>query len=428
VSKLPLLAIAILLGSASTSLAQARADTPSMFNLNTFFVIFSAILVMWMAAGFAMIEAGFVRAQGVINQCAKNMGLFAIACVGFLISGYGLLFPENWIVAGMLGQPGSVDIGTVADGSETFDKRGHSSAAIVFFQMMFAATVVSIVSGALAERMKLVPFFIFAAVLGALIYPIQASWSWGGGFLTTTFGFVDLAGSTVVHVVGGVAALTGSVILGARAGRYRNGVKVPMTSFNLPIATLGTLILWMGWFGFNAGSYLNFNTEADAANVSRILLNTNMAAAGGVIAAATVSYVRTYQFDLTFMMNGALAGLVSITAEPLYPSPGMAVAIGMGGGLVLFWAFALMDLLKIDDVVGAIPVHLFCGVFGTLVVPLTNPDATFTGQATSVAIVFAFVAVTTSILWLLLHKTIGIRISAESEFYGVDANELVMKS
>ncbi|MEM9342341.1 MAG: ammonium transporter, partial [Pseudomonadota bacterium] len=268
---LPAAAIALLL--ASPSFAQSAPDTPSMFNVNTLFVIVSAILVMWMAAGFAMVEAGFVRAQGVITQCAKNIGLFAIASVGFLLCGYGLLYPESWIVPGMLGQPAQVDIGGVADSSNGFDKRGHASAAIVFFQMMFAATVVSIVSGALAERMKLVPFFIFAAALGAIIYPIQASWSWGGGFLTTQFGFVDLAGSTVVHVVGGVSALTGSIILGARAGRYKNGVKVPMTSFNLPIATLGTLILWMGWFGFNAGSYLNFNTEADAANVSRILLN-----------------------------------------------------------------------------------------------------------------------------------------------------------
>lgn len=412
---------------AGPSLAQNVADVQPNFAMNTLFIAICAILVMWMAAGFTMIEAGFVRSKNVVNQCAKNIGLFAIASICFLITGYGLMFPNgSWIVPGIIGSFGSVDLGTVADNNTDFGTKESASASGVFFQMMFCAAVASIVSGAVAERIRLIPFFIFTAIMTAIIYPIQASWAWGGGFLDTVFGFKDLAGSTVVHVVGGVAALTGSIILGARQGRFADGRRNAISSFSLPLATLGALILWMGWFGFNAGSYLSFSTDADAANVSRILLNTNLAAAGGVIGAGIVSYTRYERFDLTFMINGALAGLVSITAEPLFPSASLAVIIGMAGGLIVVWSVLLLDYLKVDDVVGAIPVHLFCGVWGTIAVVLSNPDATLVGQVTSVAIVIGFVGVTTAFIWLVLNATMGIRVSAENEELGMDQREMVL--
>ena len=411
---------------AGPAFAQEVEISPVQFNMNTLFLIICGILVMWMSAGFTMVEAGFVRARNVVNQCAKNIGLVAIASVCFLIFGYGFMFPgENWIIPGILGHSGMVSIGGVADSSADFGTKSHADGSIIFFQMMFCAAVASIVSGSLAERMRLLPFFIFTILMTGIIYPLQASWVWGGGFLDTQFGFKDLAGSTAIHVVGGVAALTGSIVLGARHGRYVDGVKVPMVSFNLPIATLGALILWMGWFGFNAGSYLSFSSEPDASNVARILLNTNMAAAGGVITAACVSYLQYYRFDLSFMINGGLAGLVAITAEPLYPTPALAIAIGMGGGLVVFWALQLLEFLRIDDVVGAIPVHLFAGIWGTLAVVLSNPDATILGQVVGLVVVIVYVTVATSLIWIALKMTIGIRVSAKSEEMGVDQSDLV---
>jgi Amt family ammonium transporter len=306
--------------------------------MNTLFIVFCGVLVMWMTAGFAMIEAGFVRQKNVVNQCAKNIGLFAIAATAFILTGYGFMFPNgNWLMPGILGSNGVLDVGTVAADSDNFVGRGHAMASDVFFQSMFCVAVASIVSGTVAERVRLAPFFIFTAVLTAVIYPIQASWTWGGGFLATELGFKDLAGSTVVHVVGGVAALTGAMVVGARNGRFVDGKKVALGNYSLPMATLGALVLWMGWYGFNAGSYLSFSSDADAANVARIFLNTNLAAAGGVIAAALVSYLREFRFDLSFMLNGALAGLVSITAEPLFPTPLAAFGIGVFGGLILYW-------------------------------------------------------------------------------------------
>ena len=407
--------------------AQDAAISPMQFNMNTLFLIVCGILVMWMAAGFAMVEAGFVRAQNVVNQCAKNIGLLAIASVSFLLFGYGLMFPgDSWIVEGVIGHSGIVDIGNVADTQTEFGGATHAEGSIIFFQMMFCAAVASIVSGSLAERMKLLPFFLFTVAMTGIIYPLQASWVWGGGFLDTQVGFKDLAGSTAIHVVGGVAALTGSIALGARTGRYVDGVKVPMSNFSLPIGTLGALILWMGWFGFNAGSYLSFSAEPDAANVGRIMLNTNMAAAGGVIAAAFVSYMKQFRFDLSFMINGGLGGLVAITAEPLYPNPIMALSIGMGGGVVVYWSLQLLESLEIDDVVGAIPVHLFAGIWGTLVVVASNPDATILGQLTGLLFIIFFVGVTSGALWIVLKKTIGIRVSARNEAEGVDASELVV--
>jgi Amt family ammonium transporter len=413
--------------SANPALAQSAQSATYDFSINTFFVAICAILVMWMMAGFTVVEAGFVRSRSVVNQCAKNIGLFAIASTCFFLVGYGLMFPKgDWIIPGILGFSGAVEIAPVATENATFAGQERAGGTIVFFQMMFCATIASIVSGALAERMKLISFFIFTAFLTAIIYPIQASWAWGGGFLETDLGFKDLAGSTVIHVAGGVAALTGTLVVGARQGRFVDGRKVAMKSFNLPLATLGALILWMGWFGFNAGSYLSIVTDADAANVSRILLNTNLAGAAGVLGAATISYFRFGRFDLSFMINGALAGLVSITAEPLYPSPVLAMTIGLTGGLIVVWAVILLEQLQIDDVVGAIPVHFFCGIWGTMAVVLSNPDATVWGQLASLSVVIAFVGTSTYAVWFLIDKTIGVRVSAQTEEIGIDESEMIM--
>ncbi len=409
--------------------AQQASSGVSPFVMNTLFIVFCGVLVMWMTAGFAMLEAGFVREKNVVTQCAKNIGLFAIASTAFILSGYGLMFPNgNWIMSGILGFDGAIEIADVVDGRDGFVGRGHAGASDIFFQSMFCVAVVSIVSGAVAERIKLVAFFIFAAVLTAVIYPIQASWTWGGGFLASDLGFRDLAGSTVVHVVGGVAALTGALFVGPRNGRFVNGKKVALGNYSLPLATIGALILWMGWYGFNAGSYLSFSTDADAANVARIFLNTNLAAAGGVIVAGLVSYLREFRFDLSFMLNGALGGLVAITAEPLFPTPFWAFAVGMGGGLIIFWANQVLDYFKIDDVVGAIPVHLFCGIWGTIAAGFTNPEASVLGQLSSVLIVITYVGVTTSLVWIALKETIGIRVSAAKEEYGIDKTDFVLNT
>jgi len=407
--------------------AQQASSGVSPFVMNTLFIVFCGVLVMWMTAGFAMLEAGFVREKNVVSQCAKNIGLFAIASTAFILSGYGLMFPNgNWIMPGVLGFSGAIEITDVVDSGSDFVGRGHAGAADIFFQSMFCVAVASIVSGAIAERVKIVSFFIFTAVLTAVIYPIQASWTWGGGFLAADLGFKDLAGSTVVHVVGGVAALTGALFVGAREGRFIDGKKVALGNHSLPLATIGTLILWMGWYGFNAGSYLSFASDADAANVSRIFLNTNLAAAGGVIVAAFLSYLREFRFDLAFMLNGALGGLVAITAEPLFPTPFWAFAVGMGGGLIIFWATQILDYFKIDDVVGAVPVHLFCGIWGTIAAGFTNPDASVLGQLSSVLIVITYVGVTTSIVWIALKETLGVRISAAKEAYGIDKSDFVL--
>ena len=400
--------------AASPAMAQSNS-TPPDFVLNTLFVAICAILVMWMAAGFTMLETGFVRAKNVTNQCVKNLGLVAVAAVAFMVVGHGFMFPDgSWMMNGVLGY-----------GSAGASNPDVAPTANILYQMMFCAATASIVSGTLAERMRLLPFFIFTAVLTAIIYPIQASWSWGGGFLQTWFGFQDLAGGTVVHVVGGVAALTGALIVGARQGRYmENGMPTPMPGSNLPLSALGAMILWMGWFGFNAGSYGSFSSAEDAAAVSTILLNTNLASAGGIIGAALLSYIKFRQVDLTFMINGALAGLVAITAEPLFPSPALAISIGMIGGFIVVLSVPLLDRLKIDDVVGAIPVHLFCGIWGTIAVLFSNPDATFIGQFAGIAIVSIFVFTTTTIAWVAINTFMGIRVSEESERNGIDLTEL----
>ena len=422
--------VLVLLAALCAGPASAQASSGvSPFVMNSLFIVFCGVLVMWMTAGFAMLEAGFVREKNVVTQCAKNIGLFAIASTAFVLSGYGFMFPNgNWILPGILGSAGAIEIEGVVDAGANFVGRGHAGAGDIFFQSMFCVAVASIVSGTVAERIKLAPFFIFTAALTAVIYPIQASWTWGGGFLATELGFSDLAGSTVVHVVGGVAALTGALFVGARNGRFVNGEKVALGNYSLPLATIGTLILWMGWYGFNAGSYLSFSSDADAANVARIFLNTNLAAAGGVIVAAFVSYFRENRFDLSFMLNGALGGLVAVTADPLNPSPFMAFAIGMMAGLILFWAIQLLDYLKIDDVVGAIPVHLFCGIWGTLAVALSNPAATILGQFSSVLIVITYTAIATSAVWFVLKETMGIRVASDTEETGIDEKEFVLNN
>lgn len=414
---------------AEPAAAQQSTSGVSPYVINTLFVVLCGILVMWMTAGFTMLEAGFVRGKNVVNQCAKNIGLFAIASTAFVLSGYGIMFPSgSWLIDGVFGFDGLIKIDDVVDGSTDFVGRGHAGASDIFFQSMFCVAIASIVSGTLAERVKIAPFFIFIALFTAVIYPIQASWTWGGGFLASDLGFKDLAGSAVIHVVGGVAALTGALFLGSRTGRFVGGKKVALGNYSLPLATVGTLILWMGWYGFNAGSYLSFSTDADASNVARIFLNTNLAAAGGVIAAAFVSYLREYRFDLSFMLNGALIGLVAITAEPLTPSPFVALAIGMVSGVILFWSIQLLDYLRIDDVVGAIPVHLFGGIWGTLAVAFTNPDATMLGQFSSVLIIIAYVAIATSFVWVVLKETMGIRVEQGAEDTGIDQSSYVLEN
>ncbi|MEO1312873.1 MAG: ammonium transporter, partial [Pseudomonadota bacterium] len=293
---------------------------------------------------------------------------------------------------------------------------------------MFCATTASIVSGTLAERIKLWPFLIFTIVLTGLIYPIQASWKWGGGFLDSQWGFLDFAGSTVVHSVGGWAALAGAILLGARVGKYKDGQVVPFLGSNMPLATLGTFILWLGWFGFNGGSQLAMGTIGDAADVSRIFANTNTAAAGGAVAALILTQVIYGKVDLTMVLNGALAGLVSITAEPLTPSLGMATIIGAIGGVIVVFGVPFLDKLKIDDVVGAIPVHLFAGIWGTLAVLLTNSDATFMGQLVPIIIVGVFVFVVSLAVWGILKATMGIRVDEEAEINGLDTSELGMEA
>ncbi|NDG37202.1 MAG: ammonium transporter, partial [Alphaproteobacteria bacterium] len=294
-----------------------------------------------------------------------------------------------------------------------------------FFQLMFCAATASIVSGVVAERIKLWPFLLFTFILTAVIYPLQASWKWGGGFLDA-MGFLDFAGSTVVHSVGGWAALAGVLILGPRIGKYKDGRVVPMPGANLPLATLGTFILWMGWFGFNGGSQLAMGSVGDVADISRIFANTNAAAAGGALVALALTQIFYGKVDLTMVLNGALAGLVSITAEPLTPTLGAATLIGGVGGVLVVFAVPFLDKIKIDDVVGAIPVHLFAGIWGTLAVPLTNGDASFGTQITSIVIVGAFTFIVSAIVWFAIDKIMGIRVSEEDELAGLDSAELGM--
>ena len=414
---------------ATPALAQ-QVPEHGVFVLNSLLFLIGGVLVMFMACGFCMLETGLVRAKNTTMQLTKNVALFSIAAVGYYIIGYNLMYPlGTWSVDGILsGVIGVAVLEAVGVAPEAADDLSYASTGSdYFFQLMFCAATASIVSGTLAERIKLWPFLVFTLILTALIYPFQASWKWGGGFLDE-MGFLDFAGSTVVHSVGGWAALAGALVLGARTGKYRDGRVVPMPGANLPLATLGTFILWLGWFGFNGGSQLAMGTVSDVADVSRIFANTNAAAAGGAIAALILTQIFYKKVDLTMVLNGALAGLVSITAEPLTPTLGAATLIGGIGGVIVVFTVPFLDKLRIDDVVGAIPVHLVAGIWGTIAVALTNPDASFGTQIAGIAIVGAFTFIVSWIVWTVLKMIMGIRVSEEEELAGLDNAELGMEA
>ncbi len=410
------------LGAAQDAEFATLADTTFIFN--TLLFLIGGFLVFWMAAGFAMLEAGLVRSKNVTTQLTKNIALFAIAAIMYWLIGYNLMYPGdgNWIIQNIFGAIGTKDI------KSEIDAGGYSNASDFFFQLMFCATTASIVSGTLAERVKLWPFLIFVVVLTGIIYPIEASWQWGGGFLSQ-IGFSDFAGSTLVHAAGGFAALAGAIVLGPRLGKYnKDGRVVPMPGSNLALATLGTFILWLGWFGFNGASQLAMGTIADADAVAQIFANTNMAAAAGAVAALLLTQLLYGKVDLTMVLNGALAGLVSITAGPLDPTLFGALWIGATGGVIVVFAVPFLDRLKIDDVVGAIPVHLLAGFWGTLVVPVYTEDTSFITQIIGFGAVGGFVFLVSFVVWMLLKSIIGIRVSEEAEINGLDMSELGMEA
>lgn len=425
-------AAAVLAIVPSLVLAQEADTTPTNaeigFIFTTFMFLVAGFLVFFMAAGFAMLEAGLVRGKNVTMQLTKNMGLFSLATIVYYLIGYNLMYPgDGWSIDGILGAFATTALEPVGlEGAEP-DLTYASVGSDFFFQLMFCAATASIVSGALAERIKLWPFLAFTAILVGLIYPIQASWKWGGGFLDG-MGFQDFAGSTVVHSVGGWAALAGALILGPRIGKYKNGRTIPMPGSNLTLATLGTFILWLGWFGFNGGSQLYMDSAANVSDISRIFSNTNAAAAGGAITAMILTQLLYKKPDLTMILNGALAGLVSITAEPLTPSLGVATLIGAVGGVIVVSAVPFLDKLKIDDVVGAIPVHLFAGIWGTIAVTFTNDAANLGVQLYSILVVGVFTFGVSAVVWFILKATVGIRVSEEAEIMGLDTTELGMEA
>lgn len=393
--------------------------------LNTFSFLVMGILVMWMAAGFGMLEAGLVRSKNVATICLKNISLFGIAGLLYYIVGYNLMY--NGVDGGFIGSFGTWAADDVAALGGDYSA-GYSAASDWFFQMVFCGAACSIVSGCVAERIRLWAFLAFCVVLCGIIYPIQGSWGWGGGWLSE-LGFSDYAGSTIVHSVGGWAALTGAIILGARKGKYgKDGRVNPLPGSNIPMATLGTFILWMGWYGFNGGSVLALGSAGSAIEMSNVIVNTNMAACGGMIAAMIMVQLLYKKVDVTMALNGALAGLVSITAGPATPSLGAAALIGGVGGILAVLAVPFFDKLKIDDVVGALSVHLVCGIWGTMAVPFTNSETSFLTQFVGVVATGAFVLVTTSVLWLVLKYTIGIRVSEEEEMLGCDVTEIGMEA
>ncbi len=391
------------------------SNTQNAYIFNTLLFLIGGFLVMWMAAGFAMLEAGLVRSKNVSMQCLKNISLYAVAGIMFWFVGYKLMY--GIAEGGFLGPLQIMQLGAPDTGT------GYSDASDWFFQMVFCATTASIVSGTLAERIKFWPFLLFTALLTGFIYPIVGSWEWGTGWLDAR-GFSDFAGSTLVHSTGGWAALAGAVILGARAGKYEEGIVHPMPGSSMPLATLGVFILWLGWFGFNGASQLAMGTIDDVTAVSKIFVNTNLAACAGVAVAIAYTQVRYKKIDLTMALNGALAGLVAITAEPLTPSAEVSMLVGGLGSLLAMLSVPLLDKFKIDDVVGAIPVHLVAGIFGTLAVAFTNPDVNFIPQLTGVVAIGAFTLIASSLVWLALKYTVGIRVSPEEEAVGLDQVEV----
>lgn len=406
------------------------------YAMDTFYFLVCGALVMWMAAGFSMLEAGLVRAKNTTEILTKNVMLFAIASTAYLVVGYDIMYGGGLFLSGIDGGETLVADALAASAEAGFEGGAvYSSASDFFFQVVFVATAMSIVSGAVAERMKLSAFAFFAIVMTAFIYPMEGAWTWGGESvfglysLGDDFGFLDFAGSGIVHMAGAAAALAGVILLGARKGKYgANGEVKPIPGANLPLATLGTFILWMGWFGFNGGSVLKLGDMASANAVAMVFLNTNAAAAGGVIAALIMAKVLFGKADLTMILNGALAGLVAITAGPDTPTPLVATLIGSVGGVLVVISIVTMDKLKLDDPVGAISVHGVVGLWGLLAVPLTNSDASFTGQLVGAATIFIWVFATSFIVWAVLKMIMGIRVTEEEEYAGVDLSECGMEA
>ncbi|WP_298568574.1 ammonium transporter [uncultured Aliiroseovarius sp.] len=420
--------LATMPGLAIAQEVSGEAAAHTQFILTSVLFLLGGVLVFWMAAGFAMLEAGLVRSKNVTMQLTKNIALFSIAAIMYWLSGYGIMYPGDWLVEGWLGPFFAVtSLDPVGVAAEAVDVGYASGASDFFFQLMFCATTASIVSGTLAERIKLWPFLAFVVVLTGFIYPIEASWQWGGGWLSEA-GFSDFAGSTLVHAAGGFAALAGALILGPRLGKYKDGRTIPMPGSNLTLATLGTFILWLGWFGFNGGSQLAMGTISDVSDVARIFANTNMAAASGAIVAMVMTQLLFKKVDLTMTLNGALAGLVSITAEPLAPSLFQSLIIGGIGGAIVVFVVPLLDKLKIDDVVGAIPVHLVAGFWGTFIVAWTNADASFGTQIMGFLAIGIFVFVVSFIFFGVIKATIGLRVSEEEEVNGLDMAEMGMEA
>ena len=413
----PLVSLFFLLNMTSTGYAETTVSAEIGFIFNTLLFLICGFLVFFMACGFAMLESGMVTSKSVSVICAKNIGLVSIAGIMFWMFGYNLAYgiPEGGYIGKFIpwSDASKIDTG-YADGSDWY------------FQMVFCATTVSIVSGTLAERIKLWPFFLFAAILSGILYPIVMGWQWGGGWLAVA-GFSDFAGSTLVHSTGGAAALAGAIILGPRLGRFtKSGAAAPVKPFaasSIPLVTLGVFVLWLGWFGFNGGSQLAIGTATDAIAVSKIFLNTFLAGAGGVLAAAITTRLGFGKTDVIQMLNGCIGGLVAITAEPLMPSPLASILIGAVGGVIVVYGTKLLFSLKIDDVVGAIPAHLFAGIWGTLAVPITNSGASFGTQLLGVVSINAFVFIVSFIVWFLMKSTFGIRLSKEGEIKGTDVTE-----
>ncbi|NRA25348.1 MAG: ammonium transporter [Oleispira sp.] len=406
------------------------------YAMDTFYFLVCGALVMWMAAGFAMLEAGLVRSKNTTEILTKNVALFAISCTMYLICGYQLMYGGGFFLSGITEVDSAAVLADYAAREDGFQGGSiYSGASDFFFQVVFVATAMSIVSGAVAERMKLWAFLAFAVVMTGVIYPMEGSWTWGGASvfgmfsLGDDFGFSDFAGSGIVHMAGAAAALAGVILLGARKGKYgKNGEVNAIPGANLPLATLGTFILWMGWFGFNGGSVLKLGDIASANSVAVVFMNTNAAAAGGLIGALVLARILFKKADLTMALNGALAGLVAITAEPSTPTPLEATLIGFIGGLIVVVSILALDKAKLDDPVGAISVHGVVGLFGLLVVPFTNDGATVIGQLVGALTIFVWVFGASFVTWLILKAVMGIRVTAEEEYEGVDLAECGMEA
>ena len=405
------------------------------YAIDTFYFLVMGALVMWMAAGFSMLEAGLVRAKNTVEILTKNVALYAVACIMYMVSGYAIMYGGEYLLAGLAGGDSLVADALKASAENGFNGDSvYSTASDFFFQVVFVATAMSIVSGAVAERMKLWAFLLFAVVMTGFIYPMEGSWTWGGnavfGFYNLgDLGFSDFAGSGIVHMAGAAAALAGVLLLGPRKGKYgAKGEVKPIPGANLPLATLGTFILWFGWFGFNGGSVLKLGDIANANSVAMVFVNTNAAAAAGVVAALIVAKSLFGKADLTMALNGALAGLVVITAEPSTPSVLQATLFGAAGGALVVFSILAFDKMKIDDPVGAISVHGICGFLGLMLVPVTNGDSSFSGQLIGAATIFVWVFVVSLVVWLILKVIMGLRVSEEEEYEGVDLAECGMEA